>query len=81
MWIAASYEAYMSNLGYAKIAGVILVLAVLVALIGYPLVICLAVLASWLVLIVMVIFSAGDLLERRTPPAPGQKEPVGATKS
>jgi purine-cytosine permease-like protein len=65
---------------YSTIAGVVLILAILVALFGYPVLIWTAVLATWLVLALLVVLSAGDMLERRFwPAAPSERMPRAKT--
>lgn len=60
---------------YTTIAAVFLVLVALVALVGYPLLIWVAVLAAWGGIAVIVLLSAGDMLDKKPArPAVSQEE-------
>jgi len=65
---------------YSTIAGVVLVLVALVALVGYPALIWISVLAAWAALVLIVVLSAGDMLEKPSRPA-AQTQRLGATAS
>jgi purine-cytosine permease-like protein len=58
----------------AAVARAVLILAILIALIGYPAVIWLSVLVAWAMLAFFVVLSAGDMFEKPARPAGPQEQ-------